>query len=154
ILAIACLYWARIVFIPIALALLVTFLLSPVVALLRRIGLHRVVAVVIVVTLTVAAVAGPGWALHAPVTLLGNAFPRSRAPTSHKPAGVQRGGRGGALRKVEEPANDVMARIDRANPPVNRPLPVVVSAPSPIWQIPKIVEPIGSAAFVLVLVAF
>ena len=41
ILAIACLYWARIVFIPIALALLATFLLSPVVALLRRMGLPQ-----------------------------------------------------------------------------------------------------------------
>jgi len=29
VLAVACLYWARIVFIPIALALLITFLLSP-----------------------------------------------------------------------------------------------------------------------------
>ena len=36
IVAIACLYWARIVFIPIALAILMTFLLGPVVALLRR----------------------------------------------------------------------------------------------------------------------
>ena len=154
ILAIACLYWARVVFIPIALALLLTFLLSPVVALLRRIGLHRVIAVVIVMALTVALVVGLGWALYTQVTVLANDLPQYRARISRKIAEVQRVGRGGALQKVEETANDVMAQIERANPPANRPLPVVVSAPSPIWQIPKIVEPVGSAVFVLVLVGF
>jgi len=42
VLAVACLYWARLVFIPIALALLITFLLSPVVELVRRTGLGQV----------------------------------------------------------------------------------------------------------------
>src|SRR2546422_6743434 len=46
VLAVACLYWARAVFIPIALALLISFLLSPAVALVRRTGLGQIPAVV------------------------------------------------------------------------------------------------------------
>ena len=47
-----------------------------------------------------------------------------------------------------------MAQIERANPPAKKPLPVVVSAPSPLWQITRIVEPVGGAVFVLLLVVF
>jgi predicted PurR-regulated permease PerM len=154
ILAVACLYWARVVFIPIALALLATFLLSPVVALVRRIGVHRVPAVVVVVVLTVALVAGVGWALFSQITLLANDLPQYRATIARKIADVQRVGKGGALRKVEETAHDVLEQIERANPPAKKPMPVVVSPPSPLWQIPRIVEPVGSAVFVLVLVVF
>lgn len=154
ILAVACLYWARIVFIPIALALLATFLLSPAVALLRRIGLHRVAAVVIVVGLTVLLVVGVGWALFSQITVLADDLPQYRATIGRKIADVQRVRKGGRLRKVEETAQDVMAQIERANPPTTKPLPVVLSSPNPLWQIPKIVEPIGGAVFVLVLVVF
>jgi predicted PurR-regulated permease PerM len=154
ILAIACLYWARVVLMPVALALLATFLLSPVVALVRRTGVHRVAAVIVVVTLTVALVAGIGWALFSQLTLLANDLPQYRATIARKITDVQRVGKRGALRKVEETAHDVLEQIDRTNPPGKKPMPVVVSAPSPLWQIRKIVEPVGSAVFVLVLVVF
>src|SRR5207302_8719851 len=154
ILAIACLYWARIIFIPIALALLATFLLSPVVALLRRTGLHRVAAVVIVIALAVLLVVGVGWVLFSQITALADDLPQYRATIARKIADVQRVGKGGTLQKVEETAQDVMAQIERANPPAKKPLPVVVSAPSPLWQITRIVEPVGGAVFVLLLVVF
>jgi hypothetical protein len=67
---------------------------------------------------------------------------------------VQRVGKGGALRKVEETAHDVLEQIDRANPAAKEPTPVVVAPPSPLWQIPRIIEPVGGAVFVLVLVVF
>jgi len=154
ILAIACLYWARIIFIPIALALLATFLLSPVVALLRRTGLHRVAAVVIVIALAVLLVVGVGWVLFSQITALADDLPQYRATIARKIADVQRVGKGGTLQKVEETAQDVMAQIRRTDPQVKKPMPVVVTPPSPLWQIPRIVEPIGGAVFVLVLVVF
>jgi predicted PurR-regulated permease PerM len=154
IVAIACLYWARIVFIPIALAILMTFLLSPLVALLRRLGLHRVPAVVVVLALTVLLAVGLGWALFSQVTVLADDLPQYRATITRKINDVQRMGRGGTLQKVEETAHDVMAQIERTNPQAKKPLPVIVSSPNPLWQIPKIVEPVGSAVFVFVLVAF
>jgi len=154
ILAVACLFWARTVFIPIALAVLATFLLSPVVALLRRIGLHRVAAVVVVMVLTVLLVVGVGWALFSQITALADDLPQYRATISRKIADVQRVGQGGTLQKVEETAQDVMAQLERSTPQARKPMPVVVSTPSPLWRIPRIVEPIGGAIFVLLLVIF
>jgi predicted PurR-regulated permease PerM len=154
ILAIACLYWARIVFIPIALAILTTFLLSPVVALLRRLGLHRVPAVVLVLVLTVLLAVGLGWALFSQITVLADDLPQYRTTIARKINDVQRMGRGGTLQKVEETAHDVMAQIERTHPPDTKPLAVTVSSPNPLWQLPKIAEALGGAVFVFVLVAF
>ena len=154
IVAIACLYWARVVFIPIALAILMTFLLSPVVALLRRLGLHRVPAVVVVLVLAVLLAVGLGWALFSQVTVLANDLPQYRATITRKINDVKRMGRGGTLQKVEETAHDVMAQIERTNPQATRPLPVIVSSPNSLWHIARILEPVGGAIFVFVLVAF
>jgi predicted PurR-regulated permease PerM len=51
VLVIGSLYWARAVFVPLALALMLTFLLQPVVAVLHRRGLGYAPAVVLVVLL-------------------------------------------------------------------------------------------------------
>src|SRR5262245_31956712 len=139
---------------PIAAAMLATFLLSPVVALLRRTGLHRVAAVVIVLLLTILLVTGLGWGLVSQLTTLTDDLPKYRATLTRKIMDVQRLGRGGTLQKVEETAHDVLAQIERAHPPDTKPLPVVWTGPSPIWQLPKLVEPIGATVFVLVLMVF
>jgi len=55
VLVIACLSWARVVLIPVALALLLTFLLNPVVSALQRLGLGRTPPVILVVVLADAA---------------------------------------------------------------------------------------------------
>jgi len=47
-----------------------------------------------------------------------------------------------------------MKQIERTNPATQKPLPVVVSAPHPLSQLPRIIEPVGSAVFVLVLLIF
>jgi len=154
VLAVACLYWARAVFIPIALALLISFLLSPAVALVRRTGLGQVPAVVVVVTLTLTLAVGLGWALFNQVTTLANDLPHYRATIARKIADVQRVGKGGALKSVQDTAKDLMAQIERTNPATQKPLPVVVSTPHPLWQLPRIIEPVGSAVFVLVLLMF
>ena len=44
------LYWMRAVFVPIALAILLAFLLSPLVAGLQRRGVHRIAATLVVVS--------------------------------------------------------------------------------------------------------
>ena len=154
VLAVACLYWARVIFIPIALAMLITFLLSPVVGLVRRSGLGQVPAVIVVVSLTCLLAGGLGWALFSQITALANDLPRYRATIVRKIADVQRVGRGGAIEKVENTAKDVMAQIERADAPKTKPIPVIVSAPNPLWQISRVIEPVGGAVFVLVLVTF
>src|SRR5262249_3874633 len=136
IVAIACLYWARIVFMPIAAAVVVTFLLSPVVALLRRTGLHRVAAVIVVLLLTILLVAGLGWGLFSQLTTLTDDLPKFRATLARKIADVQRMGRGGTLQKVEETAPDVMEQIERRHAPGTKRVPVAVGGPTPRWKLP------------------
>src|SRR6266852_903203 len=143
VLAVGCLYWARAVFIPIALALLISFLLSPAVALVRRTGLGQIPAVVVVITLTLTLAIGLGWALFNQVTTLANDLPHYRATIARKIADVQRVGKGGALKNVEDTAKDLMEQIERTNPATQKPLPVVVSAPHPLWQLPRIIEPLA-----------
>jgi predicted PurR-regulated permease PerM len=154
VLAVACLYWARVIFIPIALAMLITFLLSPVVGLVRRSGLGQVPAVIVVVSLTCLLAGGLGWALFSQITTLANDLPRYRVTIARKIADVQRVGRGGAIEKVENTAKDLMTQIERADRPKTKPIPVIVAAPNPLWQISRVIEPVGGAVFVLVLLTF
>src|SRR5262249_11841238 len=58
---IATLYWAQSVFIPVALAGFLTFLLSPFVGWFRQRGLGRTPAVILVVLMAGAALGGIGW---------------------------------------------------------------------------------------------
>jgi predicted PurR-regulated permease PerM len=60
---IACLYWGRVVLIPVALAILLTFLLNPVVSMLQRLGLGRTPPVILIVVLAFVILGGIGWAV-------------------------------------------------------------------------------------------
>ncbi len=64
-LIIAALYWAHTVFIPVALALLLSFLLNPVVSVLQGRGLRRTPAVILVVLLMFSLLGGIGWTITA-----------------------------------------------------------------------------------------
>src|SRR2546428_8451212 len=61
VLVIASLYWARAVFVPLALALMLTFLLQPIVAALHRRGLGYTPAAVLVVLLLALLIEIIGW---------------------------------------------------------------------------------------------
>jgi predicted PurR-regulated permease PerM len=71
----ACLYWARAVFVPLAMAIYLTFLLTPVVVVLQRWGLRRVVAVTAVVVLAATLLGGLGWLATRQVTSLAMDLP-------------------------------------------------------------------------------
>ena len=76
VLVIACLYWAKSVFIPVALAVLLTFLLNPVVRLLQRRGLPRTPAVLLVVVLAFSVLGGISWTVTRQLTALAYELPR------------------------------------------------------------------------------
>ncbi len=67
---ISTLYWAQSVFIPVALAGFLTFLLSPFVGWFRQRGLGRTPAVILVVLLAATALGGVGWLVTAQITSL------------------------------------------------------------------------------------
>src|SRR5689334_24420765 len=61
VLIIACLYWAQSVLIPVALSILLTFLLSPVASSLERAGLGRLPSIIVIVVLAFSLFATIGW---------------------------------------------------------------------------------------------
>src|SRR4051812_3974878 len=70
VLAIGCLYWARPVLIPTAVAVLLAFMLGPGVTLLQRRGLPRIPAVLVVVTLAGVVLAVALWVVGSQVVQL------------------------------------------------------------------------------------
>jgi predicted PurR-regulated permease PerM len=69
------LYWARAILIPIALAILLTFLLSPLVIRLQRLGVPRWIAVPFVVMSSLTLVGGLGWLIAAQMVRLTEELP-------------------------------------------------------------------------------
>jgi predicted PurR-regulated permease PerM len=157
---VATLYWGQVVLMPIALAGLFTFVLSPVVGALERTGLGRIragraIAVILVVGLVFSVLGGTGWVIAQQVMTLGSELPQYRGNIMRKIADLR--GRGGGLAEVQTAAKEVMGELQKEPSPKGEtePLPVVVkSEPAGIWQLPRILEALGSAGFVIVLVIF
>src|SRR5579863_5970470 len=90
--AIAALYFARIVLIPFALALLFTFILTPVVRILERIHLRRIPSTLLVVLLSVAACGAVGWMVAKQLSEVADQLPayksniKTRLGSLHWPA--------------------------------------------------------------------
>jgi predicted PurR-regulated permease PerM len=78
------LYWFRDMFIPLALAVLLTFLLAPVATRLERLGAGRVIAAVCAVTLAIFVVGCVGYTFTGQLADLANRLPQYRATISKK----------------------------------------------------------------------
>ena len=111
VLIIASLYWAQAVLIPVALAILLTFLLSPVAGALERIALGRLPSVILIVVLTFSLLGGIGWIVTLQFESLANELPTYRKNIRQKIADIREAGKGGALEKVQKTAEDVKERI-------------------------------------------
>src|SRR5262245_24731123 len=120
VLAAACIYWAQAVLVPIALAVLITFLLSPPVTALQRRGAPRVVAVLAVMLLALAVVAGVGTVLTVQVMSLGEELPRYRDNIREKIADVRSVSQDSGLRRaketVERAATEAERQVERDAP--------------------------------------
>ncbi|RPI81015.1 MAG: AI-2E family transporter, partial [Chloroflexi bacterium] len=163
VLIIACLYWAQAVLIPIALAIMLTFLLSPVAGALERTGLGRLPSVIIIVVLTFSLLATIGWVVTIEFTSLGNELPKYTGNTRQKISDVRGAGKGGALENVQKAIDEVKDEIQKQEEPVRvqeKPREVVVKAAesSTFWPIPltsaAMLEPLAAAGLVIVLVIF
>jgi predicted PurR-regulated permease PerM len=96
VLIIASLYWAQAVLIPIAVSILLTFLLSPVAESLERLGLGRVFSVVLIVILAFSFLAAVGWIVTLQLTSVANELPIYRKisnKNSRHPGAVKEGRR-------------------------------------------------------------
>lgn len=75
VLIVAALYWARPVLMPVALAMLLTFLLSPVDSALQRLGLGRVFSVVVLAVLMFSLIGVIGWGISVQLKEFANDLP-------------------------------------------------------------------------------
>ena len=158
---ISSLYWAQSVLIPVALAMLLTFLLSPVVGSLERIALGRLPSVILVVVLTFSLLGGIGWIVTLQFGSLANELPKYTVNIRQKIADVRGAGRGGALEKVQQTVEDMKSEIRKDDAPAKgQPSPVVVQPVTSFafWPVPLAVGPMverfASAGLVIVLVIF
>lgn len=158
-LILALLYWAKPVLIPVALSILFTFLLSPIVDGLQKLRLPRVPAVILVVLLACGLVAGFGWMTVRQIVSFANEFPQYRGNIAQKIADLKRFGKGGPIGKVQQTVEEVRKQIDKqdgakqASGPPPAPAP---AAPSIAWpsSAAQLAELLASAGLVVILVIF
>jgi predicted PurR-regulated permease PerM len=154
------LYWTRVVLMPVAVAILLTFVLDPVVSLLQRARLPRMPAVILVVVVAFALLGSIGWVVTGQLTSLANELPQHTENLKHKLADLRGMGHGGVIERVQQTLEEVLSEPPRATPPrrggpsgtePEKPVPVVVQGPSVLWQLPSLLEPLASAGLVLVI---
>jgi predicted PurR-regulated permease PerM len=157
VLIVAVLYWAQAVLVPFALAILLTFVLTPPVNWLER-WVGRVPAVLLAATLVFAALGLTGWVLTRQMHNLATDLPGYRANIQQKIADVRGASRGGVVEKLQETLKDITTDVGAA--PKGTVLQPVVVASSPAtgfsgfaWLGP-FVGPLGTAGFVAALVIF
>src|ERR671917_1572870 len=100
VLVIVVLYWAQAVLVPIALAVLLTFVLTPPVGWLER-WVGRVPAVLAVVTLVFVVLGLAGWGLARQMDHLADDLPTYRVNILAKIADIRGAGEGGAVEKLQ-----------------------------------------------------
>lgn len=113
----AILFLGRVVLIPLALATLLSFLLSPLVVRLQRWGLPRIPAVILVVAAAAAAIGGIGWVVTSEVVVLANQLPAYKSNIKDKITDLKSMFRGGAFAKVQSTITDINAEIEEEDGP-------------------------------------
>jgi predicted PurR-regulated permease PerM len=155
VLIVASLYWARPVLIPVALAMLLTFLLSPVDTALQRLGLGRVVSVVLLAMLTFSLIGVIGWAITVQMKDLANNLPSYQANIKKRVEDLQVG-KGTQLDKVRTAFEQLLGEEDANASPSEKavqPVRVMVQGgrfSSGAWQL---VQPLLAAMLQILLVA-
>jgi len=159
VLVVAVLYWAQAVLVPFALAMLLTFVLTPPVNWLQR-WVGRVPAVLLVVTLVFAALGLAGFGLTWQMDQLVDDLPVYRANIRTKIADVRLAGRGSGVEKLQEALEGIKSDLGTSETPkgtVSRPLVVTSNQVTDLlafaWLGP-VVGPLTTAGLVAAMVIF
>jgi len=118
-LAILCagLYWAQAVLVPLVLAALLTFLLSPLVARLDRLRVPRVVGVLLVMTLAGGAIGGVGYVVAGQLRSFATELPTHRQNIRTKIRQAIAVTRGGAIEHVQDTIEDISDVVEQGADP-------------------------------------
>jgi len=160
VLVVAVLYWAQAVLVPVALALLITFVLTPPVIFLQR-WIGRVPAVLVVAVLVFTLLGLASWGVATQMSNLANDLPLYRATIQEKIADIRKASRGGSVEQVEQTVKEIQKQIESPETPAgNASQPVIVQSQRvmsltdfPSWLGPAL-GPLSTAAFVIALVIF
>ncbi len=174
---IAALYFAKVVLVPFALAILFTFILATPVSWLERIHVPRFLAVMIMVLLTVGAIGSVGWVVTSQLVDATTHWPSYRTNIKNKIESIRRSrppSLNNAAQAVQEISTDLNATTAATTTPatgkgsqagkipgaatatVLKPVPVEIVPPASsfIESLPNILGPIGTAGIVLVFTIF
>jgi predicted PurR-regulated permease PerM len=155
VLVIAVLYVGRALLVPLALAVLLAFLLTPIaVALQRLVG--RAVSVVAVVGLSLVLLGAVVWTVGDQLRGLAHELPRYRTTIRQRIIDLRGVHRGGAVEKVQETVKDIQETISgKAGPPA------AVTVPPPatdLWSVSTafgpLVDALATTGLVVVLAVF
>ncbi|MGB8709223.1 MAG: AI-2E family transporter, partial [Methyloceanibacter sp.] len=170
------LYIAREVLLPLTLAILLSFVLTPLLLLLRKVKVPRVLAVIIVVTLAFAIIFGLGWMMSQQASQLAGDLPRYQHVLAEKIATLRKSAASsstlekaaGALKGIEDELNQSSAppapsaapapSLEDKNP--TKPIPVQITKPEPrafeILQsvLGTVLPPLATAGIVILFVIF
>jgi predicted PurR-regulated permease PerM len=170
---VSCLYWAQKVFIPVALAVFLAFLLAPLVSFLQRRHLGRTLSVAVVVLLAALLLGGFVWLFTVEVQSIAGELPRYTENIKEKIRSLREMGHGSITGRLEKMIQDITREWKSqpasteegstappaADVPEKAPA-VVMEADSPPWLsrfsalLSPVVESLGSLAMALVLVVF
>lgn len=149
------------VFIPLALALLLTFLLAPVVHRLQSWGINRIVAVALTVAIAFSVIGGLAFVVFDQFTQLVEELPRYRMQLRANLADLRSafGGNVGDTRKAVEQITEEIKRAAPSAPTSDVPRVQIVepemNPAEALWALlGPLVAPLGTAALVVVFVVF
>ncbi|MEQ1353238.1 MAG: AI-2E family transporter [Candidatus Acidiferrum sp.] len=166
------LYFARVILVPLALAVLFTFLLTPLVGILERIHLPRFVAIFLVVGIAIAAFGGVGWTVGNQVLDVTNQLPsyksniKAKIDSIRNPHNRKLDTAADAVKEIgkeiteasSDTAENASAKAGkqtkRAAIPAPAPVQVYQPASNPFESFNSVVTPLGSAIIVMVLTIF
>jgi predicted PurR-regulated permease PerM len=161
VLTIAVLRYAEDVFIPLALAVLMTFVLAPIVDWLHRWRINRVVAVVVSVTVAVALICALLYVVFSQFTDLVQELPRYRRQLRGNLADLAkflRGGMSDTSQAVEQLSREIARVAPRARASGIPSVQVIEQPPGTVESLRNLIapllKPVGTAAVVIVFAIF
>lgn len=140
---VAAIYFGKPILVPLVVAALLAFLLSPAVSSLQRMGLPRSCSVVLAVGLTTCVLGTVGWALATQLAALAQDLPQYRTNIRQKIADLRGMSKDSALEKVQETVAQVSEEFNKASESVESNSEQWKEATSSLrrpWAIPVTVE--------------
>jgi predicted PurR-regulated permease PerM len=160
----AILYLGKDVLLPLAIALLLTFTLAPIVSALRKMSVPKVIAVILTVATAFIVIASFAFLVATQVSNLAQNIPTYQANVIEKIRSLKELGAGGGIIErltgaAERVGQELQTGTQTAEAPEQKPLPVeIVSHESPIDILRNIVVPLispfATAGLIIVVVVF